>query len=439
MPVMRTVIIKIGMIISLVAGIVFLGLSQPKHVDKIVAQVEQYIILDSELQKAYRHFQSNGYKTTKCNILKNLLIEKMLMVQANKDTTLISEQDTWDYLDKKVHPCGLGVKDYSNYREKLKKKYYAYFREKLVIKKMSEHIESKVKITPKEVKDYFNTIPQDSLPFIPDQVEVGQIVMLLKPTRQEKHKIRHKIEKLRERILNGESFEEIARKYSEDYSCRYSCWQTFRPFELNTINHIKNLKIGEISGVVEISNGYIFTQLLEVDNSQNLKKYKYRNIFLSFKSIKKDTKPTFQTLDSLRGVILNDKSKFKRIASVFSEDKNTISQGGILIDSKTGNTKVSIHDLDSYLYLTLDTMKVGSISKPQLYHTNDGQTAMRIIYFKSKVPGHTVNLQKDYFYIRQAALSKKKSKAIISWFNKTKHKFFVNVIPEYQDCMLLKK
>ncbi|OJJ18264.1 hypothetical protein BKI52_25925 [marine bacterium AO1-C] len=441
MPVIRNAVIKFWMVASLVTGIVIIGEGQSQIPEKVIAQVGTQVILESDIQECYQSTSKYTKNISKCSILKDLIIEKMLRLQAKREAVRVPASTIWENLDKKVqYVCNSAIKgNYEDHKEQTKRELFAAFKDKLVEQKMRELIENRVDITPQEVKKYFQTILPDNLPFIPDQVEVGQIVKILQPTIEEKKVLLQKIKRLRQRILGGEKFEKLAEAYSEDYLYGRSCWETFRPFELSAVAHLKGLKIGEISKVIESTHGYHISQLLGKYDNNGLVRYKYRNIFLSFKSANKNARFIIRRLDSVRKKILDGEAKFGEVAKTFSDDKLSANTGGLLTDSKTNATHIKITNLDSYLFLTLDTMRVGTITPPQSYRLNDGRIAVRIVYYKSKIPGHALNFKQDYDYIRQTALEKKKTQAIENWFHKNKSNFLIKINPKYQSCSLLKK
>jgi peptidyl-prolyl cis-trans isomerase SurA len=303
---------------------------------------------------------------------------------------------------------------------------------------MQEKITSDVKITPKEVKAFFSRIPTDSLPYLPSEVEVGHIVRLAKPNKTQKSELVSRLLDYRRRIEKGESFEELAKLYSEDlgsgkrggdlgFSKR---GQMVAPFEAAALK----LKPNQMSDVVESEFGYHLIQLLAIRGQE----YHARHILIRPDYQKLDlTEPT-NFLDSLRIIVQRDSLSFDKAAREYSEDKMTQDAGGLLLDMDSRSTRMPFDGtMEPGLYFSLDSMSVGTISRPIPYRTEDGRSAVRILYFKAKHPPHFANLKDDYQKIANIALTRKKNDAIESWFMKAKEDVFIFIDDEYKGCNVL--
>jgi peptidyl-prolyl cis-trans isomerase SurA len=149
-----------------------------------------------------------------------------------------------------------------------------------------------------------------------------------------------------------------------------------------------------------------------------------------------DIKNAEKYLDSLRQRIVSDSIKFEQAAKQYSDDQNTKGRGGYFMDAD-GGTRVSLREIDPVVYLAIDTMKVGNISKPLTYRTDDGKDAVRILYFAKKLPPHQANLKDDWSRIHSAALAEKKDKALDKWFTKSRSDVFINIDPNFGYCNIL--
>jgi peptidyl-prolyl cis-trans isomerase SurA len=311
-------------------------------------------------------------------------------------------------------------------------------KEQLTGRKMQDKITSDVKITPKEVAAFFARIPTDSLPYLPSEVEIGHIVRLAKPNKTQKSELIGRLLDYRRRIEKGESFEELAKLYSEDlgsgkrggdlgFSKR---GQMVAPFEAAALK----LKPNQLSDVVESEFGYHLIQLLAIRGQE----YHARHILIRPDYQKLDlTEPT-QFLDSLRIVIQRDSLTFDKAAREYSEDKLTQDAGGLMLDMASRSTRMPFDGtMEPGLYFSLDSMKVGTISKPIPYRTDDGRSAVRILYYKAKYPPHYANLKDDYQKIGMIALTRKKNDAIEQWFLKAKEDVFIFIDDEYKGCNVL--
>jgi peptidyl-prolyl cis-trans isomerase SurA len=292
-------------------------------------------------------------------------------------------------------------------------------------------------VTPAQVKRYFGVIPKDSLPYMSTQVEVSQIVHLFKAGRNRKLLSRTKAQELREQILKGDDFDLMAKLYSQDPGSATQGGkilgimrgQMVPEFEAAAMSGKK----GEISPVIESAYGYHIIELLDKRGNE----YDARHILIRPEADIEDQKNSFAFLDSLREAIVKDSITFEKAANKYSDDANTKANGGYITDAGTGSTRIPTEDLDPKLFFTIDTMKVGTVSKPIPFVGEDGKGGFRILYYKSKLVPHEANLKDDYQKIQNSALGDKRTKAMKAWVRKAKNEVAITVDPEYADCKLL--
>jgi peptidyl-prolyl cis-trans isomerase SurA len=320
----------------------------------------------------------------------------------------------------------------------LKEDLRSSLKEQLTGRKMQDKITDDVKITPKEVAAFFNEIPRDSLPYLPAEVEISHIIRIAKPNKNQKEELYAKLLDFRRRVEKGESFEDLAKVHSEDLgSGRRGGDLGFAkrgamvaPFEAAALR----LKPNQMSDVVESEFGFHLIQLLEIRGQE----YHARHILLRPDYQKLDlTEPT-KFLDSIRVLVQRDSTTFEKAAKEFSEDKTTQDAGGVIMDATNGGNRLAYDGtMDPALFFALDSMKVGTISTPIPFRTDDGRSAVRILFFKAKHPPHFANLKDDYQKLSQITLSRKKNNAIEKWFMKAKDDVFIFIDEEYKDCRIL--
>ncbi|MCS6821539.1 MAG: peptidylprolyl isomerase [Microscillaceae bacterium] len=416
--------------------------------DKIVAKVDNYIILKSELDYAYfnaingQNPQPPGRKTL-CQILEGLIINKLLLAKAEIDSVVVKEKQVTDELNRRmeymIKTTGGDAKRieeaFGKSIEVLKEELRTQVKEQLIMREMENKITADVKITPKEVRKFFNSIPKDSIPYLGTEVEVAQIVKLPIINREQKQALKDKLEKIRQRILKGEDFATLAKQYSEDFVTAKDGgdlgWQERGNLVPEFEAAVFRMKPGEVSQVIESQFGFHIIKLIERRGNQ----YRSSHILMRPNYDLADLSQAEKYLDSLRTKILQDSIKFEKAAKEFSDDKATAQNLGYFM-SPSGGRKLFTDEIDFYLYSVIDTMKVGTISKPVPYRTDDGKQAMRIIYFKSKTPPHPASLETDYPKIYTYALNDKKNKAIMQWFKRTRNEVYIRLEPEYKDCKL---
>jgi peptidyl-prolyl cis-trans isomerase SurA len=416
-------------------------------VDKIIAKVDNYIVIKSELEQAYQGYVAEGNPASeeaKCQLFNRLIMNKLMVAKAEIDSVTVTDQEVDQNTTQRM---GMIMQSSGNSPEELEKRYGKsleqiklelrdQIREQLLSREMTQKITKDIKVTPAEVKRFFNKIPTDSLPYYSSDVQVGQIVKIAKISPTQEEEAKRRLNELRDRILAGENFNELALKYSEDPSARQNGGEMgfvgrgamVPPYEAMAFK----LRKGEISTPFKSQFGYHIMQLIERRGNE----YNSRHILLLGNPSTEDVQRAQHYLDSLRRKILKDSIKFEYAAKQYSDDSETKARGGYFTD-QDGGTNVSMRDIDPVVYLAIDTMKIGTLSKPIAYRTDDGKEAVRILYFKTKFPPHQANLKDDWHRIQSAALAEKRDKAIGKWFNKSKGDVFINIDPDYNSCKIL--
>ncbi|MEQ9593269.1 MAG: peptidylprolyl isomerase [Cyclobacteriaceae bacterium] len=416
-------------------------------VDKIIAKVDNYIVLKSDLEGSYQSYLADGNPPSpdaKCALLNRLIVNKLMVAKAEIDSVVVTDEEVDQNTTRRMQ---LILQNSGNSPEELERAYGKtmdeirldlrdQIREQLLGNQMTAKITDEISVTPADVRKFFNKIPTDSLPFYSSDVEVAQIVKIVGVSESQKAETRRRLNELRERIIQGENWNELARKYSEDPSAQYNGGemgyvgrgQMVPTFEATAFR----LRKGEISEPFESLFGFHIMQLIDRRGNE----YNSRHILIAPTPSADDISRTEKFLDSLRLAIVGDSIKFEKAAKGYSDDQETKNQGGFFTDAD-GGTKISIKEIDPVVYFAIDTMKVNGVSKPITYRTDDGKDAVRILYFKTKLPPHQANLKDDWHRIQAAALAEKKDIALENWFGKARADVFINISPEYNSCNLL--
>ncbi|ACT93717.1 peptidylprolyl isomerase [Dyadobacter fermentans] len=435
-------------IFMLLCSVVSFGQGQQGvSLDKIIARVDNHYILSSELEDMYNQYKAEGRGAPeKCQLLESLIINKMLLAKAEIDSVTVEDKEVDGELNAKmnymVQRFGSEkniVEAYGKSIENLKGELRQQVKEQKIVEKMQRTISGNVKITPADVRKFFNSIPKDSLPYIPSEVEVGHIVKKGTVTREQKEKLRQQLQELKQRAEKGEDFAMLAQIYSEDLGSAKvggdlgfaKRGQMVPEFEGAALG----LKPGEMSNVIESQFGFHLIKLIETRGAE----YHARHILLR-PDYNKGTDMTDATraLDSLRALIKTDSLKFAKAALDNSDDKETAESGGLIQDRSTGQARLTLDaSMDPALYFAIDTMKVGDLSMPVSYRLEDGSSAMRILWYKSKSEPHTANLHDDYEKLAQIVLSNKRNNALEEWFKKAQGDVYISIEPEYKNCKVL--
>jgi peptidyl-prolyl cis-trans isomerase SurA len=416
-------------------------------VDKIIAKVDNYIVLKSELDRAYLDYVANGGTAgdqARCQFLALLIRNKLMMAKAEIDSVVVSDEEVDANTDRRM---GLILAQYGGSAEELESKFEKTFeqikaelrdqiREQMIVSEMESTIAKDLTVTPAEVKRFFNRIPKDSLPFFSAEVEVAQIIKVAEVSDKQKEETKKQLIDLRNRLLTGEDFATLARKYSADPSVTSNNgdmgWMgrgmLVPEFEAMSFK----LKPNEISMPVETEYGFHIIQLLERRGNE----YHARHILMSPSPSPEDLEVAKDFLDSIRAMVLSDTITFQKAAKEYSDDMQTKGSGGFFTDGD-GGARISVDEIDPAVFFAIDSMKVGAISQPLIYRTDQGKEAVRILYYKSRMAPHEASLKDDWNRIQGAALNQKKNQILEKWFSKARKDVFISIDPAYNFCGIL--
>ncbi|MAN88624.1 MAG: peptidylprolyl isomerase [Algoriphagus sp.] len=419
--------------------------------DKIVAKVDNNILLESDVQKTFleavAQSQQGMTPPSRCDVFETLLINKLMVAKAEIDSVIVTEAEVMLQADNRFNMVlqQIGgdentlLQVYGKTAEQLKNEIYDVMKEQLTVQRMRDKITQGLTVSPAEVRSFFQSIPQDSLPFFSAEVTVGQIVKKPEVNPQVKENIYNQLKQFKEDILAGRAdFADLARRYSEDpgSGAQGGDLGFFRRGELAPEYEATALSFrqGEISDPVETQFGFHMIQLLENKGGS----YNTRHILRIPQATEDDIKKTERYLDSLKTEIEAGRLEFAKAAKDYSDDRNTSDNGGFFTDPGTSSNRLTLRTLeDPVLYFTIDSMKVGSISKPIRFEDPREGTKVRILYYKAKYPAHRANLNDDYEKMKAAALRKKEDEILSTWFVTAKEDVFIDIDPAYDRCNAL--
>jgi peptidyl-prolyl cis-trans isomerase SurA len=349
-------------------------------------------------------------------VLQGLIVNKLLLAKAEIDSVVVSDQQVDAQLENRmkmmVNQIGSEEKIeeyYGKTLEEFKVEIRDDIKEQLIAGEMQRTITKDLEVTPKEVQRFFKDIPKDSLPYYSTQVQVGEIVKDPVMSREAKNNVKTRLLGLKERIASGEDFEDLARLYSQEPGAKKTGGNIgfFQRGELAPEYEATALRMkeGEISKPVETDFGFHLIQLIERRGNE----FNTRHILIRPSFTNKDLKEASNFLDSLRTMILEDSINFEKAAKEYSDDINTSSSGGYFLDRETESTNISVEDLDPNVFFTIDTMKIGEITKPIIFNKQDGSQSVRILFYKDRIRPHQADIRLDYQRIKKAALNKKRS------------------------------
>jgi len=427
---------------------------QPQVIDKVVAVVGKNIILQSDIENQYMQYRMQGLaegtgKEVRARILEDLLLQKLMLNQAEMDSITVTDDQVEAQMDQRIRyfVARLGSQEkleeqFGKTMTEIKDEVRQAVRDQMLQEQVQSKIMENVVVTPKEVKEFFNGIPRDSLPTIQPEYEIVQIVKRPPVSVDEKLQVKDRLYQIRKRILDGESsFTTMAVLYSEDPgSARQGGELGFAGkgvYATEFENVAFNLRDGEISDVVETQFGFHIIQLIE----RRGETINCRHILLTAKVPVEALEKAQLLLDSVAGLIRNGDMTFEEACKKYSDDDSK-NNGGYLTNAGTGGNWISMRDMQeleqSYpeyknLAFVVSRLEVGEVSDPLPMTSNENNDAFRIIMVKRKTEVHQANLKDDYHLIQNWALGQKRQEAIGKWVANKAAKAYIRLDEAYKD------
>ncbi|WP_443936558.1 foldase protein PrsA [Pedobacter sp. MW01-1-1] len=441
---------KVFLVATALMGLFLNSFAQKHTIDKVAAVVGSNVVLLSDINQQYTQYLYQGNPpdvSIKCKILQNILTQKLLKQQAELDSIMVEESQVDDEVDRRMRSSIQRAGGQDRLEQFLNKSVLQYkdeirpqIKDDLISQKMQQKITENINVTPYEVEKYFKSLG-DTVPEFNTQVEVGEIVLNPQLTREEKQRFREKIEALRTRIKGGEDMGTLARTYSEDPGSA-SDGGDLGFFDRNTMAKeftawAFKLKAGEVSPVFETEFGFHILQVIERRGEQ----VHARHILIIPKTTPESLTRLKLRADSIYEKIEHKKMSFSTAATLYSDNKDTKFNGGMMLnyeEVQARTTLIPLDKLDPAVFVVIDTMKVGGVSKPDLFNSPDGKQAYKILYLKSKIPPHKANLEQDLPRIRDAAQSDKINRTLSEWFEKRRENTFIRIDDEFLSCDELK-
>lgn len=413
-------------------------------IDQIVAVVGGNVIKRSDIENQYLQYMEQGYSSggdMKCEIFEEMLFQKLLLNQAKIDSIEVSDKEVENELNRRldvfIQRAGSEealVEYFDKTILEIKNEFREIIREQLLTQTMQSELTRDVSITPAEVRQFFERIPEDSLPLIGAEVEIMQIVIEPQVTPEDDAEVRRKLKDLRDRVLQGEDFAALAALYSEDEGTAVKGGElgfTGRgQLDEDFAAAAFNLDKGEVSPIIETQFGYHIIQLIERRGEQ----INIRHILMRPKIRSAQKQAAREKLDSIARVVRLDTLTFSEAAMKFSEDEDSRNSGGRIMNPYTGTARFEIQELDPTMRNQVNRLTVGQISQPFEHRTYTGQTVMKIIFLKVRTQAHVANLRNDYKKIQDLALMEKEQEAINEWIVEKQRETYIRIDDSYKNC-----
>ena len=424
--------------------------AQNNVIDEVVWVVGDEAILKSDVenerlnaQYENRHFDGDPY----CVIPEDLAVQKLFLHQAELDSVIVEESDVLQGVESRLS----WLQDQIGSREKMEEYYnmtYTQIREMLrenvrdgeTVQAMQKQIVGEIKLTPAEVRNYFSKLPQDSIPFVPTQVEVQIITVEPKIPNEEIERVKNQLREFTERVNKGETtFTTLARLYSEDPgSARNGGEYGFTgrgqltPEFANVVFNLTDPN--KISKVFETEYGYHIAQLIERRGDR----LSYRHILIKPKVEDEEKEKALSVLDSISDDIRRGKFSFDEAATYISYDKDTRNNHGLLANPATNTSRFEMDALAGYISQDLAKvvaeMEIGEISKPFVMINNKGKEVCAIVKLKNRIDGHKATITEDYQRLKDIVTEKRSQEKIQKWILEKQKKTYVRISPSWRSC-----
>lgn len=433
-------------------SLVFVSLFAQKKVlaDKIIATVGDKVVLKSEIENSILDMERQNIElppNAKCLILEQALGIKALVLQAERDSLPVSEEEIDAEIENKIRffITEYGSKDIVEQIAgktiyQLKEDFKQTFRDQKLAQSMRNKIVEDVKITPAEVKAYYETIHKDSLPFYESEVEVGQIIAYPKASRELETYAIDQLKEYKQQVESGEKkFESLASLYTDDPGSKstggkYDINRNEKHWDPIFLSKAFSLKEGQISSVFKSKFGYHIIQMISRAGDDA----SVRHILKIPQVSSIEVNDARQKLDSVRSKLIVGTMKFGEAVSKYSDDEASKFTGG-RIQNREGTTFLTIDQLDKDLVVKLKDLTVGEYSQPYEYTDERGKKGVRIVQIISRTEPHRENLKDDYNKVAQRALEEKKNGTLEKWFYSHIPTFYINVDGDYKACPEMQK
>ena len=422
--------------------------SNPIVADKIIAIVGDKIILKSEIENSLLDMQRQGIElppNAACLTLEQTLGVKALVLQAEKDSIPVTDEEIELEIDNRIRYF---MQMYGGREQleqiagkslyQLKEDMKSGFRDQKLAMAMRNSIVENVRITPKEVKEYYHSIPVDSLAYYESELEIGQIVIFPKASREAEEYAQEQLNGYKLEIEKGKDFRTMASLYSEDPGSKdrggeYEINRQQQGFDPVFMNKAFSLKEGQISAPFKTNFGYHIIQMVSRMGDDAV----VRHILRIPQVTQIEINEAMRKLDSVRANLISGTIEFGKAVNEYSNDDASKFTGGMIQGANGGF--LTIDQLDKDMIPILNNLSVGEYSQPAVFASEQGKKGVRVVYLKSKTDAHRENLEDDYSRIADRALEQKKEDALEEWFEKKIKTYHVKIDPEYLTCQILQR
>ena len=422
---------------------------QNNVIDEVVWVVGDEAILKSDVETERMNAQYEGRKfdgDPYCIIPEQLAVQKLFLHQAELDSIEVSEQDVLSRLEQQTNWLidQIGSKEkmeeyYNKTSTQIREMLRENIRNGMTVQKMQQEIVGDIKIVPADVRRYFKNLPQDSIPFIPTQVEVQIITMEPKIPQEEIERVKKALRDYTEQVNKGEiAFSTLARLYSEDEGTRRRGGELGFMGRGELVPEFANVAFNlqdpnKVSKIVESEFGFHIIQLIEKRGDR----INTRHILLKPRVEESDLEASLLRLDSIAKDIRNEKFSFDEAASFLSHDKDTRNNNGLMANPGSGTARFEMQELaqvSQEVAKTVEGLNVGEISVPFTMINNKGKEICAIVKLKSRIDGHKATITEDYQRLKSIVQAKLGEEKLQKWIVDKQKSTYVRINENWVKC-----
>ncbi len=433
--------------VALVALQSIVSFAQNNIVDEVVWVVGDEAILRSEVERIRNDYGSNISGNPYCVIPEQLAVQKLFLHQAELDSITVSDSQVNQSVEAKINERVLMAGSKEKLEEymrmpmkQIREELYEQIRAEMLTQEVRRSLTKDVKVTPAEVRRHYKSMPEDSLPFIPTQVEVQILVQHPRISREEIERVKEQLRGWSDRVTSGAtSFSALARMFSEDEGSARQGGDLGFFGKADMDPAFSNVAFSltdpnKVSKVVQSEYGFHIIQLIEARGD----KIRARHILRRPEVDRKDVEACLARLDSISADIQEGKFSFEIGAQEISDDKDTRNNHGIMVNTKqdTGDrtTRFEMGELPGEVSRIVNDMEVGEISKPFTMIDKRGREVCAIVKLKNRIPAHRASVTEDFQVLKIAVEARKSEKVIQDWIREKQKSTYVRIKQGWGEC-----
>lgn len=435
-------------IATLICLVLSVRLTADNIIDEVIWVVGDEAILRSEVEEERLRAQYEGQSIQGdpyCVIPEQLAIQKLFLHQAELDSVTANESTVSHQVDMRLnyYISQIGSKEkmeeyFRKPQSEIREELMTTVRNQMIIQQMQQKLTSHIKPTPAEIRRFYNTIPADSIPTIPAQVEVQILSFEPAVPREEVDRIKNQLREFTDRITSGKAdFGMLARLYSEDPESAKRGGELGFVGKGQLVSEFADVAFNlndpkKVSRIVETEYGYHIIQLIEKKGER----INCRHILLRPRVSAQDKVNALAKLDSIANIIRDSAdATFEQAVALFSQDKQTAMNAGVMMNPNTGSSKFEYQDLPSEIAKQIYAMKEGDISEPfVMMDEMKNKEVCAIVRLRSRTDIHKANLVDDFQVIRQMLEQKLSGEFIQQWIGKKQKETYVHIDDNWKGC-----